>query len=114
MVTFERDETEIAELRLQILNAMMDDAEDVEQVYLSANRNEFLAAPCQPRFPLREIVDEMKLLLEEGFVEACFTNDEKQAPLDNLNLALFHHYWFSPTKRGKELWEAGVPPATSS
>jgi hypothetical protein len=34
-VTFETDDAEITELRFDILNLMMDDAEDVEQLYRS-------------------------------------------------------------------------------
>jgi hypothetical protein len=111
----EKDETEIAELRFHILNAMMDDSEDLEQVYLSANESRF-ETEAQPRFPLREIIDEMKLMLEEGSIKADFSNDEKLAPLGDVNHSLFHHYWFSPTKKGEEVWEAssGRPPAGKS
>ena len=83
----------------------MDDAEDVEQIYLSANRDGLLKEPLVPRFALREIIDEMKFMLQEGYIRAHFSNDEKQAPLDDINLMLFHHYWFSPTKAGKEAWQ---------
>jgi hypothetical protein len=112
---FEKDEAEIAELRFNILNAMMDDCEDVEQVYLSANESRF-ETETQPQFPLREIVDEMKLMLEEGFIKPDFSNNEKLAPLGVVNLSEFHHYWFSPTKKGKEVWEmtSGRPPANRS
>lgn len=105
---FEKDHAEIAELRFHILDSMMDDAEDIEQVYLSANSAELLKRPPQPRFPLREIVDEMKFMLQEGYIRAHFSNDEKQAPLDDVNLLLFHHYWFSPTQTGKEAWQLWV------
>jgi hypothetical protein len=110
---FEKDAAEIADLRFKILNAMMDDSEDVEQVYLSANESCF-ETETQPQFPLREIIDEMKLLLAEGFIKPDFSNDEKLAPLIAVNLSEFHHYWFSPTNKGKEAWEttSGRPPAT--
>jgi hypothetical protein len=101
---FELDDAEIAKLRFHILDVMMDDAEDVEQVYLSANRDGLLKEPLQPRFALRDIIDEMKLMLGEGYIKAHYSNDEKQAPLNNTNLLLFHHYWFSPTESGKEVW----------
>jgi hypothetical protein len=100
---WEKNAAEIAKLRFDILNAMMDDSEDVEQVYLAANESRFETG-TQPQFPLREIIDEMKLLLEEGFIKPHFSNDEKLAPLGVVNLSQFHHYWFSPTKKGKELW----------
>jgi hypothetical protein len=45
---FEKDATEMAELRFHILDAMMDDSEDVEQVYLSVNQSRF-ETEFQPR-----------------------------------------------------------------
>jgi hypothetical protein len=33
----EQDTSDLTELQFQILNAMMDDAEDIEQIYLAAN-----------------------------------------------------------------------------
>jgi hypothetical protein len=47
----------------------------------------------------------MKVMLEEGYIKAHFSNDEKQGPLDNINFSMFHHYWFSPTETGKEAWQ---------
>jgi hypothetical protein len=102
---FERDATAIAELRFHILDVMMDDSEDVEQVYLSVNRSRFETG-LQPEFYLREIIDEMELMLEEGYIKADFSNDKKLAPISNVNSSLFHHYWFSPTEKGKEVWAA--------
>lgn len=104
---FEKSAAETAELRFHILNSMMDDAENVEQVYLSVNKNNFLKEPFQfqPKYLLQEIIDEMKSMLEECFIRAHFSNDEHQAPLENVNLCLFHHYWFSPTETGKGIWK---------
>jgi hypothetical protein len=102
---FEKDAAEVAELRFHIPNAMMDDCEDVEQVYLSANESRF-ETETQPLFHLREIIDEMKLMLEEGHIKAIISSDEGLAPLGKINASLFHHYWFSPTNKGKELWAA--------
>lgn len=42
-VMFEKNDAQIAELRFHILHSMMDDAEDIEQVYLSANRDELFS-----------------------------------------------------------------------
>jgi hypothetical protein len=53
------DDVEIAELRFHILDLMMDDAEDVEQLCLSANRDKLLGPPQQPSFTRREIIDEI-------------------------------------------------------
>jgi len=102
---FERDATRTAELRFHILNVMMDDSEDVEQVYLSVNRDRF-ETDRQPEFYLREIIDEMKSMLEEGYIKTEFSNDEKLAPLGDTNSSLSHHYWFAPTQKGKEVWAA--------
>jgi len=102
---FEKDATEIAELRFQILDVMMDDSEDVEQVYLSVNRSHF-ETETQPQFYLREIIDEMRFMLEEGYIKANYSNDEKLAPLVAVNHSTFHHYWFTPTEKGKEVWAA--------
>jgi hypothetical protein len=102
---FEKDAAEIAELRYHILNAMMDDCEDVEQVYLSVNESRFETEP-QPEFPLREIIDEMELMLEEGYIKADHLNGEQLSPPGSVNPSLFHHYWFSPTAKGKEVWSA--------
>ena len=101
---FEKDATEIAELRFQILDAMMDDREDVEQVYLAVNRSRF-ESEIQPQFCLREIIDEMKFMLDEGYIKADYSNNEKLAPLGDVKTSLFHHYWFSPTETGKEAWQ---------
>jgi hypothetical protein len=48
----------------------------------------------------------MKSMLKEGYIKGKFSNDERLAPLGDVNLSLFHHYWFSPTKKGKEVWAA--------
>jgi hypothetical protein len=102
---FEKDATEIAELRFHILDAMADDAEDVEQVYLFVNHSH-VQSEIQPQFHLREIIDEMKFMLEEGYIKADYSNNEKLAPLHDVNASAFHHYWFSPTDKGKEVWSA--------
>jgi hypothetical protein len=102
---FEKDEAETADLRFHILDAMVDDCEDVEQVYLCLNRGRF-GMPPQPQFFLREIIDEMKLMLEEGYIKADHSNHEQLAPPGAVNSSLFHHYWFSPTEKGKEVWAA--------
>jgi hypothetical protein len=103
----DKDPTAIAELRLQILNAMMDDSEDVEQIYLFINEG-VPGTELQPKASLREIIDEMKLMLEEGYIKADFSNDENTAPLPVVDLSMFHHYWFSPTEKGKETWKKKI------
>lgn len=60
----------------------------------------------QPDNHLRDVIDQMKLMIEEGYIKADFSNDEESAPLSDLNLSLFHYYWFSPTEKGKQVWTA--------
>jgi hypothetical protein len=105
-VAFEMDDVEIAELRFHILDLMMDTLKMSSNcISRQTGMNSLKAPPQQPRFALREIIDEMKVMVEEGYIKAHFSNDEKQAPLDNINFSLFHHYWFSPTETGKEAWQ---------
>jgi hypothetical protein len=92
----------ITKLQFHTLNAMMDDAEDVEQLYLAVTRDCLL----QPRFSLGVIIDVIRLMVDEGYIKANYTNDARLAPLESLNVSLLHHYWFSPTQKGKQSWEA--------
>jgi hypothetical protein len=85
---------------------MMDDAEDVEQVYLCINHSKFETTnSLSPEYPLRDIVDEVMQLLESGLIEAKYTNDESAAPLSEINSALIHNYWFYPTENGRAAWK---------
>lgn len=112
----EESETKLTELQFTILNGMADDYEDVEQLYLYANREvaqEKKEADVQlpnmvlpVRFPLRDIVDEIANLLREGYIEAKYSNDEQLAPLSPVDFTSLHHYWFGSTKRGQRAWEA--------
>jgi hypothetical protein len=94
------------QLRILILNAMMDDAEDIEQIYIAIN-SERLQTGGQPEIFLRDIMDEIPAMLGEGLIKAEFSNDSKIAPLDRVNIRLLHYYWFSPTEGGKTLWSKG-------
>ena len=94
----------LTELQFQVLNAMMDDAEDVEQIYLAVNRNFLESGSIQPEHPLRDIIDELKSLLLGGYLQAPKScNPHTPQPPD---ISLLHHYWFSPTEKGKQAWEA--------
>jgi hypothetical protein len=94
----------LTELQFQILNAMMDDAEDLEQIYLAANRSSLEAGSIQPEHPLRDIIDELNSLLKGAYVEAPKScNTSLPLPPDS---SLLHHYWFSPTEKGKQAWKA--------
>jgi len=101
----EQDNSDLTELQFQILNAMMDDAEDIEQIYLAANIRAFETFPRQPQFPLRGIIDEVKQLLEQDYIKAEFTNDEMLAPLSKIVPAMLHYYWLSPTTKGLQAWK---------
>jgi hypothetical protein len=95
----------MTELQFQILNAMMDDAEDVEQIYLAANRSSLEAGSIQPEHALRAIIDELNSLLRGCYVEApkfCNRSSLPQPP----DPALLHHYWFCPTEKGRQEWAA--------
>jgi hypothetical protein len=94
----------LTELQFLILNEMMDDAEDVEQIYLAVNGNSLEAGSLEPAHPLRAIIDEVSSLFKERYVEAPrFCNSSLPQPLDS---SLLHHYWFSPTEKGKQAWKA--------
>ena len=107
--------TKLTELQFVILDCMVDDYEDIEQLYLCANRQtaeehrlgtQFPLKIISVSYPLREIVDEVACMLEEGYVVAKYSNDEKVAPLESVNSAALHHYWFGPTQKGTEAWQA--------
>jgi hypothetical protein len=111
----ERSEAKLTELQFTILDGMADDYEDVEQLYVYANR-EFAAETqagvqspymlVQIRFPLREIVDEIASMLREKYIEARYSHDEELAPLHPLDFAMLHHYWYGATKKGQDARKA--------
>jgi hypothetical protein len=114
MANMETSQPQLTALQFTILDGMADDYEDVEQLYLYANRKfaeeeqanvQFPQMVVEIRFPLREIVDEMINMLREGYIFAKYSNDEKFAPLCPLNLALLHHYWFGATDKGTQFLE---------
>ena len=100
----------LTELQITILDGMADDYEDIEQLYLYANRTiaedgqgnlQVPQISSRIRFPLRELLDEIANLLREGYIEAKYSNDEERAPLEPMNISALHHYWFGPTEKGK-------------
>lgn len=108
-----RMETKLTDLQFKILDGMADDYEDVEQLYLYANRDlaeeeharvQFPRILVQVRFPLRDIIDEISKMLRQGYIEAKYSNDEEFAPLHPVNVAALHHYWFGATSKGKQCW----------
>ncbi len=111
----ENSETKLTELQFTILDGMADDYEDVEQLYLFANRDfaeeeradvRFPRILVQVHFQLRDVVDEITNMLRHGYIEAKISNDEEVAPLHPLNFAALHHYWFGATDKGKQFWKA--------
>ncbi len=86
----------ITQLQYGVLDSMMDDAEDVEQLYLG----------LRDQFTLREVIDAVTSLLANEMIEVKYTNDERIAPVSPINPAMIHHYWFNPTAKGKAAWEA--------
>lgn len=98
------ESSRLTELQFQILNAMMDDPEDVEQIYLAVNRSFLEAGSTAPVHSLRDVIDHISGLLSGGYLEAPkFCNPHTPHPPDS---SLLHHYWFGPTKQGKHAWEA--------
>jgi hypothetical protein len=94
----------LTELQFQIINAMMDDAEDIERIYLAINWKAIEAGSIQPEHSLSQIIDELSPLLRSGYVEAPkYCNPSLPLPP---NISLLHHYWFGPTEKGKQAWEA--------
>jgi hypothetical protein len=105
----------LSELQFNILDGMADDFEDIERLYLYANRQfdeerraglEFPLMVIRERFPLRDLVDEIGRMLQQGYIEAMISNDERIAPQGPVNFAALHHYWFGPTAQGKRAWKA--------
>ncbi len=69
----------LTEIQFTILDLMADDYEDIEQLYLQANRGparkaetsvELPRLSLQVRFPLHDIVDGVATLVREGYIEA--------------------------------------------
>ena len=111
----ENSETKLTPLQFRILNGLADDYEDVEQLYLYANRDvaevehSDVRSPLvsvQIRFPLRDIVDEISNMLRLGYIVAKYSNDEKLAPLHSPNVGALHHYWFAASDKGTQYWKA--------
>lgn len=91
-------------LQFQILDALMDDAESVEQIFLAANWKWLEAGSEKPRTTMKAIIDELKFLLKSGYAEAPrFCNPNLPQPLDGARL---QDYWFGLTEKGRQAWEA--------
>lgn len=82
----------------------MDDAEDIEQIYLSINGS-YIKKKITPDFPLREIIDGINLLLSQGYVAARRSDDQIKAPLDKVDPGMLHYYYFAPTAAGRAFWD---------
>lgn len=88
---------------------MMDDYENVEQVYLGMNREALGATKepnfGQPKYRLAAIVDEIASLVEEGFIRAHILSSAGATPLSQVDQTRIHDYWFAPTEKGKREWK---------
>jgi len=117
----ENPETKLNELQLTILDGMADDYEDVEQLYLYVNGDfseeeraniQYPRMLLQVRFPLRDLIDEISTLLNEGYIEVKYSNRERGAPFNEpgkpirpVDFTELHHYWFGATEKGTQAWK---------
>ncbi|HEV2114405.1 MAG TPA: hypothetical protein VGR48_00170 [Terriglobales bacterium] len=111
----EGSKSKLTELQFTILDGMADDWEDLEQLYLYANREwaeerkanvHYPHMLLQVRFLLRDIMGEMRNMLREGLIEAKVSNDKELAPLRRpIDFTAFYDYWFGPTAKGIEAWK---------
>ena len=110
---------DLTKLQYLILDGMADDYEDIEQLYLFANRHfkdeerseiEYPSKVVRARYPLREIIDEISTMLRDGYIEAKYSNDEQFAPLNPVDYAALHHYWFGATDKGAKAWKSLQTP----
>lgn len=110
-----RLDANLTELQFLILDGMADDYEDIEQLYLFANRDfgeeelrkiEYPHKMLRDRYTVREMIDEIARMLRGGYIEAKYSNDEQFAPLKPVDTAFLHHYWFGATEKGTEAWKA--------
>lgn len=111
----EKQTKPLTELQCKILDGMVDDYEDVEQLYLFANRElgreeavgiKFPDKLLRIQFPLRELTDEIAGMLHEGYIEAKYSSDAELAPLRPIDFSVLHHYWFGPTEKGLQALSA--------
>jgi hypothetical protein len=114
----ENPESKLTALQFTILDGMADDYEDLEQLYLYANREfpeeeqeniQFPRMLVQVRFPLRALIDEIGNMLREGYIKVKYSNDDRGTPFDEQGapgVAALHHYWFGATERGTQAWKA--------
>lgn len=99
-------EAKLTELQFVILDAMADDAENIEQIYLSANSDFVEANRLHVKYLLHILIDEVVHMLKEGYIEAKYSHNGGVAPLVPVNLAALHYYWFAPTEKGRVAWDA--------
>jgi hypothetical protein len=114
-VAIEESKCTLTELQFTILDCVADDYEDLEQLYLCANREfeeqrkaniHYPHMLLQLRFPLRDMVTEIRNMLHEGLIEVKSSNDKDLAPLCSIDFTALHHYWFGATVRRTQAWKA--------
>ena len=97
---------QLTDIQFAILDAMADDAENIEQIYLDANSEYINGERPNIKYLLHTLIDEIVCLLKGGYVEPQYSHNEKIAPLSSVNLSALHYYWFSPTDKGRAAWQA--------
>ena len=106
---------ELTKLQFLLLDGMADDDEDIEQLYLYANRRyeeearlgmEFPLVAVRVTYPLRDVIDELVRMLKQGYIEVKGSSKETFFPSKHPELAGFHHYWFGATEKGKQAWKS--------
>ncbi len=96
----------LSRLQFEILDAMADDIESVEQIYRAANDLWFDEPVRLAKYRLAEIMDEVVNMLDEGYIRARATESEALAPLNRFNPQMLHYYWFGYTEKGRKAWSA--------
>jgi len=89
----------------EVLNAAADDAENLEQIFRMLHH-------ASPSMLLSEVADAVKILVEEGFLEARGENGQPLPSPSDLDYVW--RAWFTMTPRGKEAWRSHAPGGPST
>ena len=91
-------------LRLLILNAMADDLEDLQQIFLSVNLD---AKRWETTASIDEILPELKALVDTDLVRAyVFTRTESYVRLDPASIDDLKSCWCEMTAEGRRLQDS--------
>jgi hypothetical protein len=111
-------EAYLLDLRMVILDALVDDFEDLSSIMQSAA----IWREYWPRdFTEQEVIATLKTLLEAQLIEAYAEAPSSTGPeLIRVEVPQAHedairHYWFLPTKAGRDTWQQwDAPPLTDA